>query len=487
MFLRLLQRSFRRGSAARSRGNGETPTAQGLVATAALHAQKGEITHAEALLQEALSLDPSCAAAHDVLGNILRGRDQIEQALVSYERALQLDPLLTTALSNCALCMRDLGRFEEARNCYERAASIDPDNPTIAMNLAALLFDSGQFGEASEKINALLRVHPDFDDARVVRGIRLLRRGDFAAGWADYERRDRSAGRAHPAAFDYPEWDGQPLLCGTLLVCGEQGIGDQIMFASCINDLLRLIPQPIVECDSRLKILFARSFPQARFFIQRSRGDEMWLRDGLVPTVKTWMGSLPSRFRRQSTDFPAASRYLCADANKTAAWRLKLNALGPGLKVGISWRGGTGSTRRALRSIELSEWIPLLRTPPIHFISLQYGNCKDEINHINATNNLSLLHWEAALDDYDETAALVSGLDLVISVQTAVVHLAGALGTPVWVLVPSVPEWRYGESGDRMVWYPSATLYRQTKIREWTDVLVKVQTALVDLAAAKLP
>jgi hypothetical protein len=319
-----------------------------------------------------------------------------------------------------------------------------------------------------------LHRHPDFTEAHIVRGTRLLRRGDFARGWIDYEWRDRDVGRPGSASFPYPIWDGNPFSNEWLLVCAEQGLGDQIMFGSCIDDLLRIAPNCIIECDARLKALLARSFPQARFYALRTRGEQMWLNDGLLPVAKTWLGSLPGYFRRQVIDFPNQAGYLRADPAKVAKWAESLKRLGPGPKIGISWRGGTATTRRTLRSIPLKEWIPVLRCPGLHFISLQYGDCGAEIEQLRSTTGASFTHWESAIEDYDETAALVSALDLVISVQTAVVHLAGALGKPVWVLVSSTAEWRYGETGASMPWYPSAELFRQEPSGNWVDVIDRV-------------
>jgi Flp pilus assembly protein TadD len=457
-----------------------------LVAAATAHGQRGAYAQAEQLLTEALALDPDHAGALDVLGSVLRSQDRIEDALSCYQRSLDLDPLRVSALSNTALCMRDLGRFDEARAYFEQAVKLAPENPMIATNLAALLFDTGHFDEADAKIETVLRRHPDFAEAHVVRGTRLLRRGDFARGWADYEWRDRNAGRTNPDAFKYPVWDGSPVKNGVLLVCCEQGLGDQIMFASCIDDLLTLAPRCVIECDARLMTLFARSLPAAHFYVQKSRSAEQWLHDGLVPHVKTWLGSLPGRFRRQVVDFPQRASYLQADAAMVAAWKCKLQSLGTGPKIGISWHGGFGFTRRALRSIDLDVWLPLLRCPGMHFVSLQYGDCGREIEQVRASAGVSLTHWENAIQDYDQTAALVSALDLVISVQTAVVHLAGALGKPTWVLVPSVAEWRYGESGMGMPWYPSVRLYRQTSLESWSDVLNQVQSELERATVAGL-
>ena len=434
----------------------------------------------------ALAREPDNAIAHEVLGNVLLGRGHAEKALASFQRALRLDPQRVSTLSNMGLCLRDLGRIDEARSCLEQAANLDPLNPMAATNLAALLFDTGSFAEASAKIEAVLRKDPDFAEAHIVRGTRLLQRGDFAQGWIDYEWRHREDGE-QPGGRPYPQWDGKPMTNGTLLIRAEQGLGDQIMFASCMADVLSRTSDCIVECDARLKTLFARSFPSARFYVQRKGGVETWRNGGFAPTAMTWMGSLPGYFRRSPADFPERESYLRADIDMIARWREMLAALGPGLKIGISWRGGTATTRTGLRSIPLEHWLPLLQCPGTHFVSLQYGDCSGDIERIRASSGVEIVHWDHVIQDYDETAALVSALDLVISVQTAVVHLAGALGKPVLVLVPKVAEWRYGDSGERMPWYSSVRLFRQHQAGHWTDVIERIGRECKSICERRAP
>jgi tetratricopeptide (TPR) repeat protein len=449
-----------------------------LIASAIAHGQRGEFKRAKEFLSQVLTRTPGNAVAHDVLGNVLRGEDRIEEAITSYEAAIRADPNRVSAHSNLGLCLRDLGRFDVARASFEHAWRLEPSNPTIATNLAALLFDTGHFEEASELIDAVLSEHPDFAEARVVRGTRLLRRGEFAKGWADYEWRDRDAGRLVPDAYRYPIWNGEPTN-EPLLVCCEQGLGDQIMFASCLSDLLRIAPRCIVECDPRLAAVFTRSFPDARVYAQRVRGDEPWRDEGLIPSTKTWLGSMPLRFRRTIAEFPHHSGYLVPDAAKVARWRSKLAGLGTGPKIGLSWRGGTVTTRNALRSIELEKWLPLLRQPGRHFISLQYGDPNAEIEKVNGAYGFTVTAWKEAIHDYDETAALVSALDLIISVQTSVIHLAGALNKPLSILVPFVAEWRYGDRGSQMPWYPSARLFRRERDEDWMAVIARVADTAV--------
>ncbi len=451
-----------------------------LIASAIEHGQRGEFGRAKKILSQVLAQAPEHAGANDVLGNVLRGEDRLEEALACYQAAISADPHRVSAHSNLGLCLRDVGRFDEALASFECARRLDPSNPTIATNLAALLFDLDRFEEASDLIDAILAQHPNFAEAHIVRGTRLLRRGEFARGWSDYEWRDRDAGRPVAGAYRYPEWNGEPT-DEPLLVCCEQGLGDQIMFASCLEDLLRVAPRCIVECDPRLAALFTRSFPGVRVYPHRPGGEEPWRDEGIIPRAKTWLGSLPLRVRRAIAEFPQHTGYLIPDAAKVARWRSKLADLGRGAKIGVSWRGGTATTRRTLRSIELEQWQPLLRQPGRHFISLQYGDSGAEIEKVNRAYGLTVTLWEEAIHDYDETAALVSALDLIISVQTSVVHLAGALSKPLCVLVPFVAEWRYGDRGPEMPWYPSARLFRQERGEEWMEVISRVADTAITL------
>ena len=189
------------------------------------------------------------------------------------------------------------------------------------------------------------------------------------------------------------------------------------------------------------------------------------------------MGSLPGLFRNSWDEFPRHGGYLRADPDRVAYWRARLDALGPGPKIGLSWRGGVAATRRHLRCIELEQLLPVMELPAT-FVSLQYGDCADDLSRLRLQHGRSLTHWQDALDDYEETAALTCALDLVISVCTAVIHLAGALGRPVWVLVPAIAEWRYMNRGERLPWYPSARLFRQTQPAVWESAIQRMAEQL---------
>ena len=177
-------------------------------------------------------------------------------------------------------------------------------------------------------------------------------------------------------------------------------------------------------------------------------------------------------------DFPRHSGYLAPDEQKKAAWKRRLDALGPGAKLGLSWQGGVGHTGKARRSLTLEQLLPLLRLAGVHFVSLQYTEVGDEIRNLAARHGITVHHWQEAIDDYDETAALVCALDRVVTVCTALVHLTGALGRPAIVMVPFGSDWRYGAQGERMLWYPSVRLIRQRAIGDWSPVIESVSGLL---------
>ena len=203
--------------------------------------------------------------------------------------------------------------------------------------------------------------------------------------------------------------------------------------------------------------------------------------------LQTSMGSLPRYMRRSSVDFPRHDGYLRADPECLRNWRERLAAFGPGLKVGISWQGGTLKTRRPLRSLPLASWLPVLQAPEVRFFNLQYIDSSAEIASLKAATGIEIVDWQEVRDDYDHTAALVAALDLVISVCTAVIHLGGALGKPVWVMAPYSPEWRYGISGESMPWYPSVRIFRQPQYGAWVPVVDNVALSLRKLVESGLP
>jgi hypothetical protein len=269
-----------------------------------------------------------------------------------------------------------------------------------------------------------------------------------------------------------PLWRGEPIAGRSLYVWAEQGLGDHVMFAGMFPDLVAAGARCTFEVHPRLERLFARSFPGAEVVGKRPRKASPRQPDYQVP-----MSGLGEFLRGSVAAFPAHAGYLAANASRRLHWRTRLTALGPGFRVGISWRGGTDRTDRRLRSIPLEQWRPILRVPGARFVSLQYGDCRQEVEAMRA-EGLPIVHWQDPVDDLDDCAALLCELDLVVSVTTTVIHLAGALARPVWVLVPARPGWRYLLEGERLPWYPSARLWRQPTLHDWEPLIARIAQAI---------
>ncbi|MGB3936709.1 MAG: glycosyltransferase, partial [Burkholderiales bacterium] len=224
--------------------------------------------------------------------------------------------------------------------------------------------------------------------------------------------------------------------------------------------------------------LFARSFARASVHGGAQTGPADWLAAAGPLDVAIPAGSLPKFLRRTPADFPRHAGYLQAAPERVRAWRERLDALGPGPKIGLSWRGGVPQTGRGSRSLDLAELLPVLRLPGLTFVSLQYGHPGDALAALRAQHGIAVQHWQEAIDDYEETAALACALDLTLSVCTALVDLAGALGRPVWVLAPVRTDFRYGLTGEAMPWYPSARVFRQARYGDWQPVVAAAAAAL---------
>ena len=395
------------------------------------------------------------------------------RAAEQFRRALTLDPDSAEAHSNLGyLLFRHMEGYKEGAALVERALELGAQDAKARLNQAMVLQMGGEVDRALCVYDELLDRDPTFAQARLNRGLIRLARGDFEHGWPEYEARRQTPGFPRTAVAA-PEWDGTDLAGKRIAIYPEQGLGDEIMFASCVPDVLRSARSTTLICHPKLERLFRRSFAGAEVIAHR---EDLGDQQPLDWTVR--IGSLPLFLRRTRAEFPAHRGYLHADPARVAHWQARLAALPGKRRIGIAWRGGLPSTRRSLRSIPLDAWGELLRCRDIDFVSLQHTDCADEIAGVEEGMGVRVHHWPEAHADYDETAALVSALDLVVSVQTAAVHLAGALGVAVWALIPETPEWRYGEAGETMPWYPSASLVRKQRGEGWSGVLRRVAERL---------
>jgi tetratricopeptide (TPR) repeat protein len=438
-----------------------------------LELEQGRLTAALGALEQALARGGAGARVHNALGAVHAKARDFESAVLQFRRAIALEPGFAEAHSNLGyVLLREIEDYAAGAAHIEQAMALEPERPATRLNWAMVLQQRGRGEEALAVYDGLIEADPALDEARLNRGLIRLARGEFAAGWQDYEARKALA--PVPTAGDGDEWDGSDLRDGTIALYGEQGIGDEIMFASCVPDIVRTARRCVIHCNPRLVGLFRLSFPCATVLAAGAHLASPEPR----PRWRAMIGSVPRFLRTARADFPAHAGYLRADPARAAYWKERLAALPGRRKIGISWRGGAPSTRRSLRSIPLDEWRRVLRLDGVDFVSLQYTDCGDEIAEVARAADVRVHHWPEALGDYEETAALVSALDLVISVQTAVVHLAGALGVATWALVPETAEWRYGEHAETMPWYPSVKLIRKQRGEDWSGVLARVEARL---------
>jgi tetratricopeptide (TPR) repeat protein len=423
---------------------------------------------AEAAFRAALDLDAMLAEAHSGLADLLRRRGD-DRAAGWLWHAVALGRPRAPHFATLGNLYRQRGDLESAEFCFRQAVALAPDSADAQANLGALLHVAGRAG-AHAALDRAIALQPDHAEAHASRGLVRLSEGEWAAGWQDYAWRQRSRA-ARTSRLPWPDWDGAPLgPGGTLVVWGEQGVGDEIMFASMLPDLAARAGRLVLVGDARLAPLVNRSFPAVRFV---PYADAKAALAGIVDARRAAAGSLGQWLRRAASDFPAGDGYLAPDpARRDAlAQRYRTRAAGRRL-VGFSWRSGNAETG-AQRSIPLAEWLPLFRRPDCLFVNLQYGDVAAELDAFAHAHGVDLLH-DAEIDplrDLDGFAAQVAALDIVVTADNSTVHMAGALGVPVLALLSAVPDWRWQRSGGQTPWYRSARLLRQASAGQWASVI----------------
>jgi tetratricopeptide (TPR) repeat protein len=434
--------------------------------------------------RSATACEPGSADAHCRLGYALYQTSSYAESRASLEAALTLRPDMVEAQHNLGLPLLATGCADDALRAFERALAMNPALLETRACVAHALRELGRLDEAIARYDEVLAADPHFADAIINRSYALLMKQDYAVGWDGYARRF-SSGAMAARDFPYPPWQGEPLAGKRILVYAEQGLGDEIMFASCLPDLLALGARCVIECNKRLAALFRRAFPQARVHGADKQDPRHWLVELNPIDYQIAIGSLPQYFRRARAEFPQRRAYFAADQRRGAHWRERLET-GPALRIGIAWRGGALRSGQLLRSIALPQWQPLLRSAGATFYALQYGDIAAELDALRVGHGVNLERLGDATDDLDELAAIISSLDLVISVDNTVAHLAGALGKPVWTLLACSPEWRYPRYGSAMPWYPAMRLYHRARGGSWEDVMARVAGDLAGVTRGEI-
>lgn len=461
----------------------EPDSAPGYATLSAVHREAYRLELAEQAARRAVEIDPELAAGHDALAMALWRLERLEQAIPAAREAVRLAPGETAYRLNLGVVLKDAGEMQEAADVYRVIAKAQFHDADFALNLGAMALNCLADLDAARAWLARAAARGDRPEAVLSAAVVDLLEGRLEPGWEKAEaRREVEGHRERHAEFrDLPRWDGRALEAERLLVYGEQGVGDEILFASMLPDLARRVRRITLVCDPRAAPLFARSFPG----IEVLAAPPQWKvanRERFAFAVGA--GSLALHFRRTAADFPGHRGYLVPHENLVHEWRERLAALGTGMKVGISWFGGTQKTGRYRRSMRLEQLRPVLETPGIDWVSVQHGAFGQEIAELEAAAHVRVHSFPGVTKDMDQLAAITKALDVVVSICNTTVHVAGAVGAPVLVMAPVVPLWAYGLRGERMPWYPSVRVIRQQRYGDWSNVLQGVAEALRERAAA---
>lgn len=427
--------------------------------------EQGKLEDALTVANGVLDDNPDHPVALLIAGRICTKMSKYGLAYNLLKRSLSFQERYDSRVNLAAACI-GMQRMEEAKRLLQEARRVKPqDEKALALLCLLAVYDCNprlaiDLGEKSLSMKAGQK------DVYESLGYAHLMLGEWKEGWDGYEK-FIGASKYRPLKPPYegcPYWDGSDDL--NLYVRGEQGLGDEISFASILPEMTLRMKSITLDCDEKLGGLMARSFPGLEVHATRKQKqtEKDWLK-GRKFDAHTLIGSFAYHRRQITEDFPGTP-YLIADPERRIQWRALLDQL-PGKKVGIAWIGGSRGTFRERRSLSLDALWPILRTSGVSWVSLQYQDSSDEISNFIDVHGKNIKHWPRATEttDYDDTAALVAELDLVITVCTAVVHLCGALGKECWVLVPNKPRWFYGMQGSRSPWYKSVEMFRQQE--EW--------------------
>jgi len=437
---------------------------------------QGDLDGALAYYRKALAQRPDFAEVLNNLGLILQEKGDVRGAEAAFARAMAASPGLGAVHNNMGNCRLKLGQMEAAIACFRKAIDISPESYEVWNNLGETYARLQRLDEAEAAYRRALEIKPGADETELNLGILLLLRGDFENGWKYYEKRwEMPAIKANRPRFQQPEWLGEPLDGKTLLIYVEQGMGDNLQFVRylkilrdryptariyywCLRPLFRLFSAYAAECGVEL-------LPEVI--------------PGGVPPIDYHVAllTIPERVGTTLTTIPAEVPYLRAPADLVEKWRERLAGL-EGKRVGLVWASGETYLFHMFRTMALSQLKPLLDVPGISWVSLQKGCGKNQIAAEGLSEKILDLMDEA--EDFADTAAIIANLDLVISVDTSVPHLAGAMGVPVWLVDRFDTDWRWLLNRSDSPWYPSMRIFRQTAFGDWDSLVPRVAEALYE-------
>lgn len=423
---------------------------------------QGNLDTAIDCYQAILRFRPDYAEVWYNLGIALSEQGRLDDAVAAYQKALRLHPVYAEAYSNLGIVLARRGQLDEALACHQKAIAVRPEYSDGHSNLGSTLAERGHFDEALACYEQALRIKPDNATAHFNFAHLLLLRGDFEHGWSEYEWR-----RKRPGFEPYPEWNGTPLEGRTILLHHEQGFGDTVQFLRYAPLLQRQGGKVVLECQPALLSLAATC-----------RGIDQLVASGdILPSFSMYapLASLPRLFGTNLSNIPADTPYLEADPARLASWRARL-ARERRFKIGIVWQGSREHRRDSARSVPLTAFAPLSQVPGVALFSLQVGTGSEQL--VGAGLPITDLGSRFDSSSFADLAAMLVNLDLLISVDSAPVHVAGALGIPVWVALQYLPDWRWLLDRSDSPWYPSMRLFRQEQPGNWRGVFERIAVEL---------
>jgi hypothetical protein len=444
-------------------------------AQAVAHEQAGRMAEAGALCDAILARQPAHHGALHLLGVVAFRRGELAAAIALIERAIAQDDGVALYQRNLCELQRRAGRADDAVAHGRRAVALAPDDAHAHYNLGLALYEGLEVDAAIAAQRAALAIEPGLVGAHFELGELLLARGDLVSGWAEYEWRWRMP-TAPPqiAAIKQPVWAGEPLGARRLLLIADQGFGDTIQFARYIPQVLARVADPatnlVIACSPEMRPVVGPLAGAAAI-------ENVWERIGRFD-LHCPLSSLPRAFGTTLDTIPATSPYLRADPAKEAHWRARLDALLPPAwrRIGLVWAGRPTHENDHNRSLTLDRLASLGSLPKTAFVSLQLGPAQAQLG--GWYGGAPLVNLGAEIADFADTMAIVTALDRVIAVDTSVAHLTGALGTPVDILLPHAPDWRWLLGRADSPWYPSARLFRQPAPGAWDPVIADLVAAL---------
>lgn len=438
----------------------------------------GRPDEAIADFDRALARRPDFADAHCNRSSTLQALGRFEEALASAEQAIRLAPGVSEAHCNRGAALQALGDYPAALAAYDRAIELNPRNAQAHSNRGGTQQQLGDLDGALAAYDRAIALQPTYADAYFNKACALLLRGDYLAGWQLYEARHYKADRRHAQRRSTaPAWTGTEALAGrTVLLYAEQGLGDCLMFARYVPRVAALGAQVRLEAPRALHALLSTLTGGAQL---TAPGDDEGACD-----YQCALMSLPLAFRADAQSLQSSVPYLSADAARVERWRAAIGTAG--LRIGINWQGSRSAIDVG-RSVPLAALAPLAALPGVRLISLQKHEGLEQLQALPAGMAVETLgpDFDAGPDAFLDTAAVIANLDLVVTSDTSLAHLAGALGAPTWVLLRDVPDWRWRLAGEDCPWYPTARLFRQRRAGDWSGAVAALCAALVSLKNCK--